>query len=98
MNPADYPALADKAAVGPGDGVGAEIVRFNGVPLIVNAAVTSGVGVVVNGSGLLRARNSVLFATLPNITDNTTTFRAETYAALLQHDASAVVAVDLVTP
>ncbi|MDY6871003.1 MAG: hypothetical protein SV966_10925 [Actinomycetota bacterium] len=98
VNPADYPALSDKAAVGPGDGVGAEIVRFNGVPLVVNAAVTSGVGVVVNGSGFSAHGTSVLFASLPNITENTTTFRAETYAALLQHDASAVVAVDLVTP
>ena len=30
VNPADYPLLSDKAAVGPGDGIGAEVVRFNG--------------------------------------------------------------------
>ena len=66
--------------------------------MIVNAAVTSGVGVVVNGSGFSAHGTSVLFASLPDIENNTTKFRAETYAALLQHDASAVVAVDLVTP
>ncbi len=39
----------------------------------------------------------VLLASLPNLSDNTVKLRAETYFALLQHDAG-VGAVDLVTP
>ncbi|WP_094287661.1 hypothetical protein [Mycobacterium lehmannii] len=95
VNPADYPELSDKAAVGPGDTIGAEVVRFNGVPLAVNAAVTAGVGVVLNGRAFSAHGTDVLFASLPNLGDNTVTLRAEAYFALLQHDAGAAVAVDL---
>jgi hypothetical protein len=37
----------------------------------------------------------VLLASAPNLTKNVVTLRAETYAALLQHDAGAIVAVEL---
>ena len=37
LNSADYPRLSDKAAVGPGDTVGAEGARFNGIPLVAKA-------------------------------------------------------------
>ena len=37
LNSADYPRLSDKAAVGPGDTVGGEVARFNGIPLVVKA-------------------------------------------------------------
>lgn len=95
VNPEDYPFLSAKAAVGPGDTVGAEVVRFNGIPLVVNAAITAGVGVVVNGSAFSAHGTDVLLASLPNLTNNTVMLRAETYFALLQHDEGAIVAVDL---
>ncbi|WP_326548707.1 hypothetical protein QGN32_11635 [Mycolicibacterium sp. ND9-15] len=98
VNPADYPLLSDKAAVGPGDGISTEVLRFNGIALIVSAAVTAGVGVVLNGRAFSAHATPVLLASLPNLNTNMTTLRAETYAALLQHDEAAIVAVDLVTP
>uniref|UniRef100_A0A5Q5BP82 Phage major capsid protein n=1 Tax=Mycobacterium sp. (strain MCS) TaxID=164756 RepID=A0A5Q5BP82_MYCSS len=95
VNSADYPLLSAKASVGPGDGIGAEVVRFNGTVLVVNDAVTAGVGVVFNGAGFSAHASDVLLASAPNLNTNMVTLRAETYAALLQHDAGAIVAVDL---
>lgn len=95
VNSADYPALSDKAAVGPGDGIGTEVVLFNGTPLLVNDSITAGIGVVFNGRGFTAHGTDVLLASAPNLGNNTVTLRAETYAALLQHDAGAIVAVDL---
>lgn len=95
VNSADYPALSDKAAVGPGDGIASAVVLFNGTPLIVNDAITAGIAVAVNGRGFTAHGTDVLLASLPNLNNNTVTLRAETYAALLQHDAGAIVAVDL---
>ncbi|TPG31663.1 hypothetical protein [Mycolicibacterium hodleri] len=94
VNSADYPLLSAKAAVGPGDGIGAEVVAFNGIPLVVNDAITAGVGVVVNGMAFSAHGTDVLLASLPNLDNNTVKLRAETYFALLQHDAGAIVAVD----
>ena len=94
-NPADYPLLSDKAAVGPGDGIGAEVVRFNGTVLLVNSAITAGVGVVLNGAAFSAHGTDVLLASAPNLNTNMVTLRAETYAALLQHDVGAIVAVEL---
>ena len=94
VNSADYPLLSAKAAVGPGDTVGAEVVRFNGIPLVVNDAVTAGIGVVFNGQAFSAHGTDVLLASLPNLDNNTVKLRAETYFALLQHDAGAIVAVD----
>jgi hypothetical protein len=87
--------LSDKAAVGPGDTIGAETVRFNGIPLIANDAITSGVGVAVNGRAFSAHGTEVLFASLPNVVNNTVTLRAETYFALVQHDEGAIAAVGL---
>ncbi|WP_326547044.1 hypothetical protein QGN32_02185 [Mycolicibacterium sp. ND9-15] len=98
INSADYPLLADKAAVGPGDTVGAPVVAFNGTTLLVNDAITAGIGVVVNGAAFSAHGTDVLLASLPDLDNNTVKLRAETYFALLQHDAGAIVAVDLVTP
>lgn len=95
VNSADYPDLSDKAAVGPGDGIGVEVVQFNGVPLAVNDAITAGVAVACNGRAFSAHGTDVLLASLPNLQDNTVMLRAETYFALLQHDAGAAVAVDL---
>lgn len=95
VNSADYPLLAAKAVTGPGDTVGAEVVRYNGIPIAVNDSVTAGVGVVVNGSAFTAHGTDVLFASAPNLDNNTIKLRAETYFALLQHDAGAIVAVDL---
>ena len=64
-------------------------------PLIVNDAITAGVGVVVNGRAFSAHGTDVLLASLPNLDNNTVKLRAETYFALLQHDAGAIVAVDL---
>lgn len=97
VNSENYPDLADKAAVGPGDTVGAEVVRFNGIPIVVNDAVTAGIGVALNGRAFSAHGTDVLFASLPDLANNTITLRAETYAALLQHDAGAIVAVELGT-
>jgi hypothetical protein len=49
LNSADYPALAEKAVTGPGDTVGAEVLRYNGIPLIVNDTITAGIAVALNG-------------------------------------------------
>ena len=95
VSPLDYASLADKAAVGPGDGIGAEVVRFNGTVLLVNSAITAGVGVVLNGAAFSAHGTDVLLASAPNLNTNMVTLRAETYAALLQHDAGAIVAVEL---
>lgn len=95
VNSEDYPSLSDKAAVGSGDTIGAEIVRFNGIPLLANDAITSGVGVAVNGRAFSAHGTEVLFASLPNVVNNTVTLRAETYFALLQHDEGAIAAVGL---
>ncbi|MDT5344947.1 MAG: hypothetical protein QOE52_4131 [Mycobacterium sp.] len=95
VNSEDYPSLSDKAAVGPGDTIGAETVRFNGIPLIANDAITSGVGVAVNGRAFSAHGTEVLFASLPNVVNNTVTLRAETYFALVQHDEGAIAAVGL---
>lgn len=95
INSADYPLLSAKAAVGPGDGIGAEVVRFNGIPLVVNDSVTAGVGVALNGLAFSAHGTDVLLASLPNLDNNTVKLRAETYFALLQHDAGAIVAVEL---
>lgn len=95
VNSADYPLLSDKAAVGPGDTIGAPVMMFNGVPLVVNDAVTAGVGVALNGRAFSAHGTDVLLASLPDLSTNMVTLRAETYAALLQHDAGACVAVDL---
>lgn len=95
VNSEDYPSLSDKAAVGPGDTVGAEIVRFNGIPLIANDAITSGVGVAVNGRAFSAHGTEVLFTSRPNVVNNTVTLRAETYFALVQHDEGAIAAVGL---
>lgn len=94
VNSADYPLLAAKAVTGPGDTVGAEVVRYNGIPIAVNDAVTAGIGVVVNGSAFSAHGTDVLLASAPNLSNNTVLLRAETYFALLQHDEGAIVAVD----
>ena len=96
VNPADYPALADKAAVGPGDGIGAPVVAFNGCPLLVNNAITAGVGVVLAGGGFSAHGTDVVVASLPVLTTNELQLLVEQYFALLQHDAAAAVAVELV--
>ena len=96
VNPADYPALADKAAVGPGDGIAAPVVAFNGTPLLVSNSITSGVGVAVQGGGFSAHGTDVVVASLPVLTTNELQLMVEQYFALLQHDASAVVAVELV--
>jgi hypothetical protein len=70
VNPADYPRLSDKAAVGPGDTVGAEVVRFNGTTLLVNAAITAGVGVVLNGAAFSAHGTDVLLASPPDLSTN----------------------------
>jgi hypothetical protein len=95
VNSEDYPSLSDKAAVGPGDTFGAEIVRFNGIPLIANDAITSGVGVAINGRTFSAHGTEVLFTSRPNVVNNTVTLRAETYFALVQHDEGAIAAVGL---
>ena len=95
INSASYADLAEKSVTGPGDTVGAEVVRFNGIVLLVNDSVTPGIGVAVNGRGFSAHGTDVLFASLPTLTDSAVTLRAETYFALLQHDAGAVAAVDL---
>ena len=86
---------SNKAAVGPGDGIGAEVVRFNGTVLLVNSAIKAGVGVVLNGAAFSAHGTDVLLASAPNLNTNMVTLREETYAALLQHDAGAIVAVEL---
>jgi hypothetical protein len=96
VNPADYPSLSAKASVGPGDTIGAEIIRFNGCPLIVNSSITAGVAIAVNGRAFSAHGTDVLLASLPVLTDNTVILRAETYFALLQHDKGAIAAVALV--
>jgi hypothetical protein len=95
VNSEDYPSLSDKAAVGRGDTIGGEMVRFNGIPLLANDAITSGVGVAVNGRAFSAHGTEVLFASLPNVVNKTVTLRAETYFALLQHDEGAIAAVGL---
>jgi hypothetical protein len=95
VNPADYPLLSDKAAVGPGDGIAAPVVMFNGVVLLVNSAITAGVGVVLDGRAFSAHASPVLLASAPDLGTNMVKLRAEVYAALLQHDAGAIVAVDL---
>ena len=95
VNSEDYPSLSDKAAVGHGDTIGAEIVRFNGIPLIANDAITSGVGVAINGRTFTAHGTEVLFTSRPNVVNNTVTLRAETYFALVQHDEGAIAAVGL---
>lgn len=95
VNSSDYPRLAAKAATGPGDGVGVEVVRFNGTPLVVNDSITAGIGVALNGAAFTAHGTDVLLASLPNLDNNTVKLRAETYFALLQHDAGAIVAVEL---
>lgn len=95
VNSADYPLLSAKAAVGPGDGIGVPVVMFNGTPLVVNDSITAGVAVAVVGAGFSAHGTTVEFASLPVLTTNLVTLRAEIYAGLLQHDAGAVIAVEL---
>jgi hypothetical protein len=95
VNSEDYPSLSGTAAVGPGDTIGTEVVQFNGIPLLANDAITSGVGVAVNGRAFSAHGTEVLFTSLPNVVNNTVTLRAETYFALLQHDEGAIAAVGL---
>jgi len=95
VNSEDYPSLSDKAAVGRGDTIGAEIVLFNGIPLLANDAITSGVGVAVNGRAFSAHGTEVLFTSGPNVVNNPVTLRSETYFALVQHDEGAIAAVGL---
>ncbi|WP_185292569.1 hypothetical protein [Mycolicibacterium litorale] len=95
VNSADYPLLADKAAVGPGDGIGTEVVKFNGTTLVVNDSITAGVAVALNGAAFSAHGTDVLLASAPDLGTNMIKLRAEAYAALLQHDEGAIVAVDL---
>lgn len=97
VNSADYPLLSAKAAVGPGDGISVPVVAFNGTPLVVNDAITAGIAVAVVGAGFSSHGTAVEFASLPILTTNMVTLRAEVYAGLLQHDTGAVIAVDLVS-
>jgi hypothetical protein len=95
VNPADYASLSSKAAFGPGDTIAAAVLRFNGVPLIVSASITAGVVVAIVGQGFSAHATEVWLASLPDLTRNTTTLRAELFGALLQHDGGAAVAVTL---
>lgn len=80
---------------GPGDTVGAEVVRYNGIPIAVNDAITADVGVALNGQAFSAHGTDVLLASLPNLDNNTVKLRAETYFALLRLDVGAAVAVEL---
>ena len=71
------------------------MLRYNGIPIAVNDSVAAGIGVVLNGGGFSAHGTDVLFASLPELTNNMVTLRAEAYFGLLQHDAGAIVAVDL---
>ena len=95
VNSANYPDLAEKAVTGPGDTVGAEVLRYNGVVIAVNDPITADVAVVLNGRAFSAHGTDVLLASLPNLDNNTVKLRAETYFALLAHDAGAIVAVEL---
>jgi hypothetical protein len=97
VNSADYPLLSAKAAVGPGDGISVPVVAFNGTPLVVNDSITAGIAVAVVGAGFSSHGTAVEFASLPILTTNMVTLRAEVYAGLLQHDAGAAIAVELVS-
>jgi hypothetical protein len=92
VNSANYPDLAEKAVTGPGDTVGAEVLRYNGVVIAVNDAITADVAIALNGRAFSAHGTDVLLASLPNLDNNTVKLRAETYFALLQHDAGAIVA------
>jgi hypothetical protein len=95
VNPVDYASLSSKAAYGPGDTIAAAVVRYNGTALVVNSAITAGVVVAVVGQGFSAHASQVNLASLPILTTNQVTLRAEIYAALLAHDAGAAVAVTL---
>lgn len=95
VNEVDYPELADKAGVGPGDGIAAPVLQFNGVPLIVNSALTAGVATVVAGSGFSAHGTDTIVATLPILSTNELEMLVEQYFCLLQHDSGAVACVDI---
>lgn len=95
LNPADYPMISAKEGADSGTDIGSRVSEFNGVRLAANPSITAGVAAVVDGAGWSAFGTAMMLDTLPNLSTNIVTARAEQYFTIVPHYSGSAVAVDI---
>lgn len=95
LNPQDYPMIANKMGADSGSDIGSRVATFNGVRLAANATQSAGAATVVDGAGWSSFGTGLMLDSLPDLTTNMVTARAEQYFLVMPHYAGSAVAVSL---